>query len=164
MTANEAAETHVAERRQTLTVAMRKDLLAELAREVGEGAVIEGDRLILEAGEGVALFGRVEPDGTVALTWWMTATTPTGHPRWREAAAGILGEGETIYTSALGGGFLVEVERRLTEVRDADRAARSTKPVERVRALIAAFPDALASLPPEPVPEYLLPKPAEERS
>lgn len=146
-----------AERRQTLTVAMRRELLAELAREIGETAVIEGDRLLLEAGQDVVLNGHVAPDGTIVLTWWMTAMAPQGHPRWRDVAAQLTGQGEAIYTSALGGGFLVEIEHRAATPREAARLARSPKPVERVRELVAAFPEAVAALPPEPVPEYLLP-------
>lgn len=148
----------VTERRQTLTVAMRREILGDLAREIGAGATVEGDRLMLDAGQGVALEGQVEPDGTIVLTWWMTATAPQGHPRWRNVAAELTGEGEAIYTSALGGGFLVEVTQQSATAREAARLARSPKPVERVRALIATFPERVAALPPEPVPEYLLPE------
>ena len=137
----------VTERRQTLTVAMRREILGDLAREIGAGATVEGDRLMLDAGQGVTLEGHVEPDGTIVLTWWMTATAPQGHPRWRNVAAELTGEGEAIYTSALGGGFLVEVTQQSATAREAARLARSPKPVERV-----------AALPPEPVPEYLLPE------
>lgn len=145
------------ERRQKLSAAARKDLLAELAREIGENAVIDGDSVIVEAGEPIALYCRVESDGMIVLTWWMTVPAPVGHHRWREAAATITSENEAIYTSALGGSFLIEVERRTESSREAAKLARSTKPVERVRALAAAYPDAVAALPPEPVPDYLLP-------
>jgi len=137
---------------------MRREILADLAREIGAGATVEGDRMMLDAGQGVALEGHVEPDGTIALTWWMTATAPQGHPRWRDVAAEITREGEAIYTSALGGGFLVEVTQQSATAREAARLARSPKPVERVRELIATFPERVAALPPEPVPEYLLPE------
>jgi hypothetical protein len=146
-----------AERRQKLSAAARKDLLAELAREIGESAVIDGDAVIVEAGEPIALYCRVESDGVIVLTWWLTAPAPVGHHRWRDAAATITGEDESIYTSALGGSFLIEVERRTESTREAAKLARSTKPVERVRALAAAYPNAIAELPPEPVPDYLLP-------
>lgn len=157
MVAEETGSEMPGERRQSLTAAMRRELLGTLAEELGDGAVIEGDKVIVEAGQDVALYGQIDRDGTIVLTWWMTATAPNGHPRWREAAATILSEGEGIYTSALGGGFLVEVERRLPTVRDAARLARSPKPAERVRELINAFQESVASLPPEPTPEYLLP-------
>lgn len=147
----------VPERRQTLTMAMRRELLAELGQAIGEGAAIEGDRLIMEAGDDVAIHGRVEPDGTIVLTWWQTIMTDVGHPRWRDVAATLVQEGEAIYTSALAGGCLVEVERRMSTVAEAAKAVKSTKPVERVKALIAAFPEALKELPPEPLPDYLLP-------
>ncbi len=147
----------VPERRQKLSAAARKDLLTELAQEIGENAVIDGDAVIVEAGEPIALYCRVESDGTIVLTWWMTAPAPVGHYRWREAAATITGEGEAIYTSALGGSFLIEVERRTESTREAAKLARGTKPVERVRVLAGAYPHAVAALPPEPVPEFLLP-------
>ena len=153
---DEAGSQPAGERRQTLTAAMRRDLLAEVAGEIG--AAVEGDRAIREAGEGVALTAQVEPDGTLVLTWWMTAMTSAGHPRWREAAAELCGDGEAIFTSALGGGFLVESVQRAPSVRDAARLARTPHPAERVRALAAAFPDALGRLAPEAVPDYLLPK------
>ncbi len=155
---NEAADQPVAaERRQKLSAAARKDLLAELAREIGENAVIDGDAVIVESGEPIALYCRVESDGVIDLTWWLTAPAPIGHYRWRDAAATITGENEAIYTSALGGSFLIEVERRTESSREAVKLARSTKPVERVRMLAATYPDAVAALPPEPVPDYLLP-------
>lgn len=155
---NETPDQPVAgERRQKLSAAARKDLLAELAREIGENAVIDGDAVIVEAGEPIALYCRVESDGMIVLTWWFTAPAPVGHYRWRDVAATITGEDEAIYTSALGGNFLIEVERRTDSTREAAKLARSTKPVERVRALAAAYPDAVAALPPEPVPDYLLP-------
>ncbi|HUY99709.1 MAG TPA: hypothetical protein VMU89_05125 [Thermomicrobiaceae bacterium] len=153
---DEAGGQPAAERRQTLTAAMRRDLLAEVAQELG--SVVEGDRGIREAGDGVALTSKVEPDGTIVLTWWMTAMAPAGHPRWREAAATLCAADEAIYTSALGGGFLVEIEQRAPSVREAVRLARSSQPVERVRTLAAAFPEALGRLAPEAVPDYLLPK------
>lgn len=146
-----------AEQRPTLTAAMRRELLAELATALGDGAVVEGEKLIAEAGQGVALYARVEPSGTIVLTWWMTAMSEVGHPRWREVAAELTNSGEHIYTSALGGGYLVEVEHPAATVEDAVRQARASQPVERVQELIAAFPDAIAALPPEEVPDYLLP-------
>ncbi len=159
MTTTDEAGNHSAagERRQKLSAAARKDLLAELAQEIGESAVIDGDAVIVEAGEPIALYCRVEPDGVIVLTWWLTAPAPVGHHRWREAAATIAGEDEAIYTSALGGSFLIEVERRTESTREAAKLARSAKPAERVRALAVAYPEAVAALPPELVPDYLLP-------
>lgn len=148
------------ERRQNLSAAARRELLAELGNALGGAAAIEGDRLILEAGEGVAIHGRVEPDGTIGLIWWLTDAAPSGHPRWREVAAALTGPGEAIYTSALGGGYVVEVEQRAASVAEAARLTKGTRPVERVRALATSFVDAVAALPPEPVPDYLLPEKA----
>lgn len=145
-----------------LSAAARRERLQELAAALGERAVSEGERLILESGGAVALYVTVEPDGDYRLTWWQTATAPDGHPRWREAAATLTQPGEAIYTSALGGGFLVELERRATSVDEARRLANEPTPVERVAALAAAFPEALGQLPPEPVPAYLLPPEPEE--
>ena len=156
MTAGEEAGAQSAERRQTLTAAMRRELLAELARELG--AVVDGDRAIREAGDDVALTGQVDPDGTLVLTWWMTAMAPVGHPRWRDAAATLCEPGEAIYTSALGGGFLVELTRRAVTVAEAVGMAGDRSPVERVRTLATAFPEALVGLAPEPVPDYLKPR------
>jgi hypothetical protein len=141
----------------TLSAAARRERLAELAAAIGESAIVEGDKLMVETGQVVAVYSRVEPDGSLVLTWWMTGNAPTGHPRWGDAARSILGPGETIHTSALGGGFLVEVERRAASIPDAAALARDPGPSERALALIAAFPDAVAALPPEPVPDYLLP-------
>ena len=155
---NEAADQPaVGERRQKLSAAARKDLLAELARQIGENAVIDGDAVIVETGEPIALYYRVESDGAIVLTWWLTAPAPVGHHHWRDAAATITGEGEAISTSALGGSFLIEVERRTESTREAAELVRATEPAERVQALAAAYPEAVASLPPEPVPDYLLP-------
>jgi hypothetical protein len=67
------------------------------------------------------------------------------------------GEGEAIHTSALGGGFLVEVERQAKSIQEATALARDRTFAERVSALIAAYPDAVTKLPVEPVPDYLLP-------
>jgi hypothetical protein len=145
------------ERHQKLSTAARKDLLTELAREIGDHAVVDGDSVIVERGDPVALYCHVQPDGTIVLTWWRTATASTAHHCWREAAASILAEGEAIYTSALGGSFLIEVERRAASPREAAKLARSTKPAERVQTLATSYPKVVATLPPEPAPDYLLP-------
>lgn len=140
-----------------LTTAVRRERLAELAGAIGETAIVEGDKLIVETGEPVALYARIEPDGAITLTWWMTGATSTAHPRWAEAAQTILRQGESIHTSALGGGFLVEVERQAKSIQEATALARDRAFAERVLALIAAYPDAVSKLPAEPVPDYLLP-------
>lgn len=148
----------------TLSQAARRERLDALARALGDGsgAVVEGDKLIQEAGQGVAIHGRVDPDGSYGLVWWMTSFSSTGHPRWRQAASFLTQPGEAIYTSALGGGFLVEVERRAAGEGEAVQLAQSQEPVERVLWLIEHFPDELAKLTPEPVPSYLLPPDEQE--
>jgi hypothetical protein len=146
------------EAKSGLSAAARRERLAELATAIGESAIVEGERLIVETGQAVALYARVEPDGSITLTWWMTGSTPTGHPRWSEAAASLLGPGESIHTSALGGGFLVEIEKRAGSVDEAVAMARDREPAEWVETLITAYPEEVAKLPPEPVPDYLLPE------
>ena len=145
-----------------LSAAARRERLQELANALGERAATEGDKLIVERGDGVALYISVEPDGRFLLTWWKTATTPTGHPRWAEAAVKLIGPGESIHTSALGGGFLVEVQRRERAVEAAACQVDEAAPVARVRQLADAFPAAVRELPPEPAPDYLLPPEPEE--
>jgi hypothetical protein len=144
-------------RHQKLSATARKDLLTELAREIGDHAVVDGDTVIVEHGEPVALYCHVEPDGTFVLTWWRTAAASTGHHRWREAAAGLTGDGEEIYASALGGSFLVEVEHHAASSREAATLARSVEPAERIQTLATVYPEAVAALPSEPTPEFLLP-------
>ncbi|MBX6342391.1 MAG: hypothetical protein IRY97_08025, partial [Thermomicrobiaceae bacterium] len=139
------------------SAAARRETLGALAEALGERAVVEGDRVIVDVGEPVALYAQVEPSGEIVLTWWMTASTAVAHHRWREAAATILGPGEAIHTSGLGGGYLVEVERRARSVAEAAALAGAAEPAERVRALVAAYPEAVAALPPEPAPDYLRP-------
>ncbi|HLI52095.1 MAG TPA: hypothetical protein VKU87_09870, partial [Thermomicrobiaceae bacterium] len=48
-----------------LSQAARRERLEALAQALGEssGAIVEGDKLIQEAGQGVAIHGRVDPDG-----------------------------------------------------------------------------------------------------
>jgi hypothetical protein len=152
-----APETIAAEK-PALTAAARRDLLAELASTIGESAIIEGDKLIVETGDPVALYIHVQPDGSFQLIKWMTASTPIGHPRWREAAELILQPGESIHTSALGGGFLVEIELTASSIAEALKLVNDPTFSERVSALVAEFPDAIALLDAEPVPDYLLPE------
>lgn len=142
-----------------LSQAARREQLEALSQALGEssGAVVEGDKLIQEAGQGVAIHGRVDSDGSYGLVWWMTSFSPSGHPGWRQAASRLTQAGEAIYTSALGGGYLVEVEHKAMSEREAVQLARSQEPVERVLWLIEHFPEELSKLTPEPVPSYLLP-------
>lgn len=157
MTADENLSPEPAEEpRPSLSAAARRDLLAELAGRIGETAVIEGDKLIVETGDPVALYIRVESSGSYGMTWWMTSTSPLGHPRWREAAETILTGGESIHTSALGGGFLVEIERQAASEAEVLRLIEDRSLAERVHAISEAFPVALAELPEEDVPDYLL--------
>lgn len=152
-----AEESGMGAAQQTLSQAARRERLAELSQVIGETAVVEGDRLIVETGEPVALYFHVEPDGTFLMIRWMTATNPNGHPRWREAAEMIVQPGESIHTSALGGGFLIEVERRAKTIDEAIALGKDASIPERVQQLVAEFPEAVALLDPEAVPDYLLP-------
>src|SRR5579884_993064 len=102
-----------------LSATARRERLQELASALGERAVVEGDRLIVESGGEVALYIHVEPAGGFELNWWRTSTSPVGHPRWYDAAAELTAEGESIQTSALGGGFLVEVVRHAATLEQA---------------------------------------------
>ena len=145
-----------------LSAAARRERLQELATALGERAVVEGDRLVFESGGEVALYIHAEPGGGFELSWWRTATSPIGHPRWMDAAKQLTGDDEWIQTSALGGGFLVEVVRRAATPAEAKRLANAQEPIERVQELASAFPAAVAQLPAEPVPAYLLPPEPEE--
>ncbi len=140
----------------TLSAAARRERLGELAEAIGETAVVEGDKVNVETGEPVATYFHVEPNGDFLLIRWMTASSPIGHPRWREAAEMILQPGELIHTSALGGGFLIEIERRTPSLQQAIALGKDTTLVERVQHLATEFPEAVALLDPEPVPDYLL--------
>ena len=146
------------EAKPALSQAARRERLAELAGAIGENAVVEGDKLIVETGETVAIYFYVQPDGSFMLTRWMTTSNPNGHPRWRDAAEMILNPGESIYTSALGGGFLVEIEREIATIQDAVALSRDNAIAERVQQIAAEFPEAVALLEPEEVPDYLLTK------
>lgn len=158
MTAEEQTEPTTTEAaKPTLSANARREKLAELAEVIGESAVVEGDKVIVETGEPVARYFYVLPDGTFMLTRWMTAPNPNGHPRWREAADLILQPGESIYTSALGGGFLIEIERHAETIDNAIALSDDSAIAERVQQLVAEFPEAVALLDPEPVPDYLLP-------
>jgi hypothetical protein len=160
MTAEESTspEPITTEKPAGTTAAVRRDLLAELAAAIGENAIIEGDKLIVERGEAVALYIYVQPDGSFTLIKWMTTATPTGHPRWREAADLILQPGEAIYTSALGGGFLIEIEQHTPTVAAAVKLANDPTAAQRIQSLATEFPEAIGLLEPEDVPDYLLPE------
>lgn len=142
---------------ERLSQADRREQLAELADRIGDQAVQDGDRVVVEAGEPVILHIEIDRDGLYTATWWATALTESGHHRWREVADELTQEGEAIYTSALGGGYLVEVERATRDVKQVRDWAGDDAPVERVRELLARFPEEVGKLPDEPVPDYLLP-------
>lgn len=151
-------EPTTSEKPAATSAAARRDLLAELAAAIGENAIIEGDKLIVERGESVALYVHVQTDGSFKLIKWMTTSTPSGHPRWREAADLILQPGEAIYTSALGGGFLIEIEQQAPTIAAAKQLANDPTAAQRIQALATEFPEAVALLDPEDVPDYLLPE------
>jgi hypothetical protein len=160
LTAEESTtpEPTASEKPATTSAAARRDLLNELATAIGDNAILEGDKVIVERGESVALYIHVEADGTFKLIKWMTATTPAGHPRWREAADLILQPGEAIYTSALGGGYLIEIEQTASTIAEAVKLANDPTASQRIQALATEFPEAVALLDPEDVPDYLLPE------
>jgi hypothetical protein len=159
-----APEPTTGEKSASTSAAARRDLLAELATAIGENAIVESDKLIVERGEAVALYIHVEPDGSFKLIKWMTASTPTGHPRWREAADLILQPDDSIHTSALGGGYLIEIEQFAPSVAAAVKLANDRTAAERIQALATEFPEAVALLDLEDVPDYLLPERAESGS
>ncbi len=157
MTADEQPTIETTEpEKPTLSAAARRERLGELAEAIGETAVVEGDKVNVETGEPVATYYHVEPDGNFLLIRWMTASSPTGHPRWREAAEMIVQPGESIHTSALGGGFLIELERRAATIEQAIALGKDAAITARVQHLATEFPEAVALLDPEPVPDYLL--------
>jgi len=159
MTAEEQTETTATEEvKPTLSQAARREKLSELAQAIGATASVEGDKVIVESGEMVALYYYIQPDGTIQMIRWMTANNPNGHPRWREAAEVIVQPGESIHTSALGGGFLIEVERFAPSIDAAVDLGKDAAFAERVQQLAAEFPEAVALLEPEDVPDYLLPQ------
>lgn len=140
-----------------LSQAARRERLAAVQEQVGEHAQLDGDVVVIEAGEPVVLHIELEREGLYTLTWWATALNETGHHLWRDAAAPLLNEGESIHTSALGGGYLIEIVQFTRDEDEAVRLAGDAERVERVRWLLSAFPEAVAALPEEPVPDYLLP-------
>ncbi len=158
MAEEQPAQEPIEEPKPTLSQAARREKLGELAQAIGETAVVEGDKLIVETGEPVALYFHVQPDGSIQMTRWMTATNPNGHPKWREAADVVLRPGESIHTSALGGGFLIEIVREVATIDDALKLGKDPSYAERVQQLAAEFPEAIAILDPEDVPDYLLPE------
>ncbi len=159
MTSDEQIEQVAAEEaKPVLSQAARREKLGELAQAIGELASVEGDKVIVESGEAVALYYYIQPDGTIQMIRWMTANSPNGHPRWREAAEVVVQPGEAIYTSALGGGFLVEVERFAETIDTAVDLGKDAAFAQRVQQLGAEFPEAVALLDPEDVPDYLLPQ------
>lgn len=153
----ELADESTEQTSERLTQAMRKERLGQLRTRIGDQAQLDGDVVVVEVGEPVVLHIELDRDGVYTLTWWATQLTESSHHRWREAAASILRDGEEIHTSALGGGYLIEFDQTVDSHDDAVTLARDTVRVERVRELVTAFPEAVAALPPEPVPDYLLP-------
>jgi hypothetical protein len=142
---------------ERLTQAVRRERLAQLRTQIGEQAQLDGDVVVVEVGEPVVLHVELDRDGVYTLTWWATQLTENAHHRWRDAAATILREGEEIHTSALGGGYLIEFHRTVNSHDEALALAQDQSLAARARELVSAFPEAVAALPPEPVPDYLLP-------
>lgn len=142
---------------ERLTQAVRRERLGQLRTEIGEQAQLDGDVVVVEVGEPVVLHIELDRDGVYTLTWWATQLTDSAHHRWRDAAASILRDDEEIHTSALGGGYLIEFDRTVDSHDEALALAQDTSLVERVRELVTAFPAVVAALPPEPVPDYLVP-------
>jgi hypothetical protein len=140
-----------------LTQAARRERIAELAAKVSDRGAQDGDRVVIEAGEPVVLHLDLDRDGVYTATWWATQLTEHGHHRWRDAAQPLLGEGEAIYTSALGGGYLVEIERSTRDEATVIAWIDDSAPSNRVRELLTQFPESVAALPVEPVPDYLIP-------
>jgi hypothetical protein len=140
-----------------LTQAVRRERLASLQSRIGEHAQQDGDVIVIEAGEPVVLHIELDRDGTYALTWWATSLSEHGHHRWRDAATTLLRDHESIHTSALGGGYLLEIEQTSRDEDEVVQLANDPERAERVRELVTAFPQAVAALPEEPIPDYLLP-------
>ncbi len=153
----ELADESTEQTSERLTLAVRKERLGQLRTQIGDQAQLDGDVVVVEVGEPVVLHIELDRDGVYKLTWWATQLTDSSHHRWREAAASILRDGEEIHTSALGGGYLIEFDQTVDSYDDAVNLAQDTVRVERVRELVTAFPQAVAALPPEPIPDYLLP-------
>jgi hypothetical protein len=142
---------------ERLTQAARREKLASMQARIGEHAQLDGDVIVIEAGEPVVLHIELDREGEYTLTWWATALNEKGHHRWRDAAGPLLEAGESIHTSALGGGYLIEIEQTSNDEEEVLRLAGDQERVERVRTLLTAFPAAVSELPAEPVPDYLLP-------
>jgi hypothetical protein len=142
---------------ERLTQAVRRERLAQLRSKIGDHAQQDGDVIVVEPGEPVVLHVELDRDGVYTLTWWATALTEHGHHRWRDAASNLMRDGESIHTSALGGGFLIETWQTTRDEETAVQLAADSSRVERVRELVSTFPEAVAALPDEPVPDYLLP-------
>ncbi len=142
---------------ERLSQSARRERLAEVREKIGDHAQLDGDVIVIEAGEPVVLHIELDRDGTFTLTWWATALNEKGHHRWRDAAAPLLQERESIHTSALGGGYLIEIEQTSRDEQEVLQLAADEARVERVRTLLTSFPEAVAALPEEPVPDYLIP-------
>jgi hypothetical protein len=140
-----------------LSAAARRERLGDVAASVGERGSLDGDTLVVQVGDPVTLHIELDRDGLYTATWWATAQSDHGHHRWREAAADLLDESEVIATSALGGGFLVEVLRQSRSPDDVIAWATDAVPVNRVAVLLQEFPERVAALPPEPTPDFLVP-------
>jgi hypothetical protein len=142
---------------ERLTQSVRRERLEKLADQIGENAVMDGERVVVEAGEPVVLHLELDREGIYSAIWWATALTENAHHRWRDAAEPLLQDGESVHTSALGGGYLVELERSTRDEAELLGWAQDAAPVDRIRELLQRFPEEVGKLPPEPVPDYLLP-------
>jgi hypothetical protein len=146
-----------------LSAAVRRERLGDLDRQLGDRGALDGDTVVVEVGEPVVLHIELDREGTYTATWWATSQAETGHHRWRDIAAELLGEGEEIATSALGGGFLVEIRCETRSAEEVLAWASDEGRVERVHELLRLFPERVAALEPEPVPDYLVPPEPESR-
>ena len=147
---------------ERLTQAVRRERLDALSASIGDHAQQDGDLIVVEVGEPVVLHVGLDREGEYTVTWWATALTDNAHHRWREAVAPLLRDGESVHTSALGGGYLVEITQTTRDENEVLRLASDSSKAERVRELLNAFPDAVGALPEEPVPDYLIPPEPED--
>lgn len=147
---------------ERLSQAARRERLTALSARIGDHAQQDGDLVIVEVGEPVVLHVELDREGVYTVTWWATALTENAHHRWRDAAEPLLQAGESIHTSALGGGYLVEISQTTRDEDEVVQLCSDVSKADRVRELLSAFPDAVGSLPEEPVPDYLIPPEPEE--
>lgn len=156
-TVEESSSSQETAQPERMTQAVRRERLSALASTLGDHAQQDGDVIVIEAGEPVVLHIELDREGEYTLTWWATALTEHGHHRWRDVAGELLRDGETISTSALGGGYLVEIVRTSQDEAEVIELVGDSSRVERVRELMQRFPEGVEALPSEPVPDYLVP-------